>query len=54
VLDAQGRLVATLYHGSAGPGDLALDWNGAAASGAYTVLLQMNGTNQRVHVLVVH
>ena len=54
VLDAQGRTVATLYHGSAGPGDVALDWNGAAASGAYTVLLQTNGASQRVHVLVVH
>jgi hypothetical protein len=54
VLDSQGRTVATLYHGSAGPGDLALDWNGAAPSGAYTVLLQTNGASQRVHVLVVH
>jgi hypothetical protein len=53
VLDAQGRCVATLYHGSAGPGDLALAWDGAAQSGAYTVLLETNGTSQRVHVLVI-
>jgi hypothetical protein len=54
VLDARGRKVATLFQGPAGPGDLQLQWDGAAPSGAYTVLIQTRGASRRVPVLVVH
>ena len=54
VLDARGRTQASLFHGPAGPGQLELQWDGAAPSGAYTVLIQLRGESQRVRVLVVH
>ena len=54
VLDERGRTVATLFHGSAGPGDLELQWDGAAPCGAYTVLIRSSGESRRVRVLVVH
>ena len=53
VLDARGRIQATLFHGPAGPGALELEWDGSAPSGAYTVLIQACGQSRRVKVLVV-
>jgi hypothetical protein len=54
VVDGTGRTLAQLYSGPAGPGPVALEWDGGdAPSGAYTVRARFGGTSAHLGVLVV-